>query len=340
MNNEKRILVINVTRIGDTLLATPAINAISLAYPNAKIDVFGHPKRALILKGISFINKVSSITKNNSVYRGWYTWLLGKPYDVAFVYGHDMSLVSYALRVAKKVVAFRQEKEIINKRLYKIVETPSSFKEDHAVNLLLRLPAGINIAPSSLRLSYVVGKGERKWAKKKLIDDVSDFKNVSPLIGIQTTSFPTKSYRDWPIEHFVNLTQRIIDFKPNCHFVVFGGPASKEIERVSLLSENLGVRATNYSGMGLRDAASIMNELDLYIGVDTGPTHIMGTFNIPIVVLYHNFLPSEYVGPLEHPFAFLVDQPKTGLESPFDNKIDSISVDRVFEMVLEALKSL
>ena len=39
------ILVINVCRIGDTLLATPAIRALARMWPEARITVLGHPKR-------------------------------------------------------------------------------------------------------------------------------------------------------------------------------------------------------------------------------------------------------------------------------------------------------
>lgn len=338
MSAKERILIINVTRIGDTLLATPAIKAIALAYPNSRIDVLAHPKRSVILEEISFIDKLGSITKNTASYRGWHAFLFGKTYELAFIYGHDISLMSYALRVSRKVIAFRQEKEKINNRLYKIVENPSSFKEDHAVKMLLRLPASMNIGSCGLRLSYVVGKEEASRAKKKLIDEIIEFKNVCPLIGIQTTSFPTKSYRDWPIEYFINLTKKIIDLKSNCHFVLFGGPDPAEKERVSMLSQSLGQRSTDLSGMSLRDTGAIMGELDLYIGVDTGPTHIMGAFDIPIVVLYHSFLPSEFVGPLDHPSAFPVDQEKSSHDSPFDLKMSDISVDTVFTRVVQALR--
>jgi hypothetical protein len=44
-----------------------------------------------------------------------------------------------------------------------------------------------------------------------------------------------------------------------------------------------------------------MNQLDLYVGVDTGPTHIMGALHRPMVALYHGYSPSRLLAPLEHP---------------------------------------
>ena len=49
-----------------------------------------------------------------------------------------------------------------------------------------------------------------------------------------------------------------------------------------------------------RDAA-LINELDLYVGVDTGPTHIAGALRRPMVSMYHGYSPSHLLAPLEHP---------------------------------------
>ena len=45
-------LFINVSRIGDTLFATPAMRAVENAYPGCRMVVLGHPKRFDILRGM------------------------------------------------------------------------------------------------------------------------------------------------------------------------------------------------------------------------------------------------------------------------------------------------
>ncbi len=62
-------LVINVSRIGDTLLATPAIRAIARAYLDARIDALCHPKRAEILEHLPLIGRVGTITKHAALAR-------------------------------------------------------------------------------------------------------------------------------------------------------------------------------------------------------------------------------------------------------------------------------
>lgn len=324
------ILVINVSRIGDTLLATPALRAIARAWPQATIDVLGHPNRIEVLRALPFLRRVGNISKSSAPFRGW----LARPYDLAFVYGYDAALVRYALRVASHVVAFRQADESINARLGTMVEAPA-FQSDHAVRLALALPAAVGVAPAGCRLSYVVTEEERDWAVSRLAADLPP--EHTPLIGLQVASFPTKAYRDWPIESFMELCARIRRDWPRAHFLIFGG--SEERQRTAALKARLGPAATLYAGcLSLRQTGALMSRLDIFIGVDTGPTHLMSSFDIPLVGLYHGFSRSELIAPLEHPFFYPVDHPLAGPECSTDASMADISVDRVWTAVQQALR--
>src|SRR6266508_2483129 len=122
-------LFINVSRLGDTLFATPAMRAVENAYPGCRMVVLGHPKRFDILRGLPFVKDAGSITKRRALWRGWFG---GRSFDYAFVYGFDEPLVRYALRVADRVVAFRQKGAELNRRLYRCVDVPP-FQSEHSV---------------------------------------------------------------------------------------------------------------------------------------------------------------------------------------------------------------
>ena len=330
--NPQHVLVINVSRIGDTLLATPAIRALAAAWPAASVDVLGHPNRIEVLQHLPFVRRVGAISKKSAPFRGWLD-RLAKPYDLAVVYGHDEALVAYALRVAKRVAAFRQANDRINARLAVLVEPPA-FQSDHAVPLLLRLPAALGVPHAGLRLSYAVSDLERAWAAATLARDLPAA--VTPLVGLQVASFPTKAYRDWPVESFVELCERIRGNWPQAHFLIFGG--SEEHQRTAALKARLGAAATVYAGrLSLRQTGALMSRLDIYIGVDTGPTHLMSTFDIPLVGLYHGFSRSELIAPLEHPCFFPVDHPLAGPGCSTEVSMADITVDRVWQAVQQAL---
>lgn len=324
-----RILVVHVSRIGDTLLATPALRAIARAWPLARITVLGHPKRVEILANLSFVHEVGGVTKQ----RVWLRGRFGKQYDLAFIYGFDKALVAYGLRTARRAIAFRQDDPALNARLFRIVE-PAPFQSEHSVLQLLRLPTALGIPSAGRRLAYQVTADEAAEARQRLAtlgrgDD-------RPLIGLQVASFPTKSYRDWPVEQFAALCERIRQNWPDCHFLIFGG--NEEKRRTRWLKERLGDWASLFAGqLSLRETAAMMSLLDLYVGVDTGPTHLMSTFDVPLVGLYHGFSRSELIAPLDHPCLYAVDHPLAGPGCPPEAPMADISVDTVFAKVTQAL---
>lgn len=330
----RRILVIHVSRIGDTLLATPALRAIAMAYPSAQLTVFAHPKRAEILRNLPFVAQVGTITKHLAPFLG----RLGRSnYDIAFVYGHDHALIRYALRIARRVVAFRQDDSNLDSRLDPSVPAPPR-NAMHAVDSLLLLPEAIGIPVAGRRLAYKVSEAEAYWAQAELAKRLPA--DAHPLIGLQVASFPTKAWRDWPIEHFIALCERIVTIHPKAQFLILGG--TKEQERTELLKKHFPSQATLFAGkLTLRQAAAIMSRLDLYIGVDTGPTHIMGTFDIPLVGLYHCESPSRIYGPLEHPRFVAIDHPARDAPGRAANvPMGAISVDVVYKAVIDALAGI
>ncbi len=324
MRVPKTILVINVSRIGDTLLATPAIRALAEHWPDAELTVLAHPGRQELLLNLPFIDHVGDIEKNRARWLGHFG---GKQYDLAVVFGFDVPLVKYALRVAHSVCAFRQQDEAVNRQLVFAAE-PYVPNSGHIAKLQLGLVQTLGVDTDNLALAYRVGDDEAEWARETLSRDVG---NVSrPLIGLQIASFPTKAYRDWPLENFAEICERARLRWPSVHFLIFGGSA--EAQRTEALHQRFKDCSTLYAGrLTLRQTGALMQRLDLFLGVDTGPTHIMGTLGRPMVVLYHPAHSSWKLAPparrgfvaIDHPQAASVDQETASMAG--------IGVDAVWE---------
>lgn len=329
IESPRDILFINVSRIGDTLLVTPAVRAVAARWPEARIHLLAHPKREEVLRHLPFVHRTGAIEKHRARFLGW---LPGKRYDLAFVCNFDAPLVKYALRIARKVIAFRQPSAALNAKLYRVVDHPPP-QACHAVDIQLMLPGVLGINPDGKHLAYRVTEEEDLWAKDYLSQE--KLAERHPLIGLQVASFPTKAYRDWPIGHFRALCERIRMKWPQAHFLIFGG--TLEMERTSELASELGTAATLCAGrLTLRQTAALMNCIDLYVGVDTGPTHLMGALHRPMVALYHGYSPSRVLAPLDHPCCQAIDHPLADNCTPEASMAD-ISVDRVWEAVRKAL---
>jgi len=319
-------LIINVSRIGDTLLVTPAIRAVAKAFPGADITFVGHPKRCEVVRHLPFVSTVRGLTKN-------WAWLLGhwpkQRYDFAIVYGYDLPLVNYALRLAKRVVAFRQKNAAINKRLYRVVDLPPA-KSMHSARAPLLLMQALGIEPDGLHLAYQVTDRERAWAESFLRQQVHAGKG--PLIGLQVASFPTKAYRDWPVRHFAALCERILFAYPQAHFLLLGG--KQEIAKIRELEKHLGDHATVVAGrLSLRQTAALMQRLGLYVGVDTGPTHLAGAIGVPMVALYHCHSPGRLFAPLDRDKLHVIEHPALDAGGTAQSEMAEISVDNVWGAV-------
>src|SRR5262245_30760805 len=229
----RSILVINVARIGDTLLITPALRALAARWPGAALTFLGHPKRVEVMRHLPFLAATGPISKHRACWRGW---LSGRRWDLALVYGFDRALVSYALRVARDVVAFRQGRMALDARLLHCVPPPPP-QSDHAVPMLLSLTRALGLPDAGLQLSYAVSAAERDAARALLSD--KGLQAAKPLVGLQVRAFPTKAWRDWPVEHFAALCRRIAGRWPGAHFLLFGGAEdrARTEQLVSLIPE-------------------------------------------------------------------------------------------------------
>lgn len=308
----RRILIINVTRIGDTLMTTPAIRAIHDKFPNAAITVLGHAKRVEVLENPPFIAKVGAISKKSAPFRARFAALTGGRYDYAFVWGGDRALQEYALRKAERVVAYRTADATLNQRFFCAADLPPLFSL-HGVEMLLSLPRAVGIDTQDLRLNYTVTPAEHAVARARLARDIPS--NASPILGFQVASFATKSWRDWPIGHFIELATRILETRPTAHFMLFG--SKDDYPTIAQFVAAHPNRSTSYAGkLTLRETVAVMNEIDVYLGVDTGPTHLYGALGRPMVVMYHPSLPSGLYRPLGHEELYAIDQRATENSSP------------------------
>jgi heptosyltransferase-3 len=192
-----------------------------------------------VLRNLPFLHRVGAITKTRAPLLGRFS---RQRYDLAFIYGNDRPLVEYALRIARRSIAFDQSDPDVNHRLYRAVELPPH-QRLHAVRYRLAL-----LAPS----------GSRRKASRFLIVSPTP-KTAGPGIGCARSlhrapaarrlagcELPTKAYRDWPIEHFIELSRRIRSRHPAAHFLIFGGKLERD--RTLRLHEQTRGHSTHYAG--------------------------------------------------------------------------------------------
>lgn len=331
LSPDARVLAICVARIGDTLLATPALRALRAAVPRGKLTVLAHPRRRVLLEHLPFIDHLGAIEKHSASWRGWFS---GKTYDWGVVYGEDVALVRYALRVCRQVVAQRQRDESLNRQLAHVVTPTTEFQI--AVDARLRLATAIGAPVMGRALSYWVTQEEQAQAGSQLRTLLPSARR---FVGLQLQSFPSKAYRDWPVENFQRLAERLLQ-QNGIGIVVLGGPESTQIgdDFARRLATNFTGRVASIAGRtALREGAAVIGELDLYVGVDTGPTHLAGALGVPMVALYHCRHRGRWLAPQEHPALSVIEHPTPDEFCGNDTPMAAISLELVAQAAQEQL---
>ena len=331
---DARVVVICVARIGDTLLSTPVLQAIKDACPDGEVTCLAHPKRLEILQGLSCIDRLAGITKKTA----WWQGRLGaKRWDYALVYGRDDELEKYALRAAHRVIGFARAGAEGQSPLFHVAVAPPA-NIVHAVDERLMLAQALGIQARSRRLLYQISAPEMaaadRWVRHRIRSD------GKRLIGLQFASFPTKAYRDWSVDHVIALGNKILQRYDDVTLLCLGGSA--DARKGQAVATALGSRCENIAGeLTLRESSAVMSRLSLYIGVDTGPTHVAGALGIPMVVLYHCRHRGRHLMPLEHPAPIVViEHSQTDQDCSTETPMSDISVDAVWAAVQRTLENL
>lgn len=321
----RRILVINIARFGDTLLITPVLKALKAQWPKATLDVFAHKKTASVIENLPWIDAVRSFSRKKAA---WLKFFARPQYDLALVYGSDDALVEYARRVSAQTISFSREP---GEAGWRTVTPPEQLMPAQQERAMLAQAVGVEV--TDWRLDYRVTPQEREFANRFLAERGLQDKR---LIGFQLQSFPAKAYRDWPVTSFQAIAQRLLQAYPDSHILLLGGPEGKAT--ADALASALGDGATSLAGtLTMRLNAAVMSQLALYLGVDTGPTHLAGALGIPMVAMYHAFHPGRYLTPQQHPALIVIEHPVDYADASREEPMSKIEVDTVWNAIYALL---
>lgn len=269
------ILVITLRFLGDTLLVTPLISSLKQAYPGATVDVLTFKSNAAMLENNPDIHQLITLT--------------GKPKALDFI------------------------KLLI--RLFKHYDLAISTQAGDRPTLLAAVAGKIS-------MGFVPEKSGKAWWKKLLLTDWLVFKNdcghailenlrfcerlsIRPIYkltppkpseqfqlpdGLSTPYvvlhiMPQWRYKEWPIEYW----KTVIEFlqQQGLNIVLSGSQQENELKHLQYLQDRLSLPVLNLAGqLSLAQLAELIRHAMLFIGPDTGITHLAAATGIPTFALF------------------------------------------------------
>ncbi len=286
-----RILIINLTRMGDIIQTLGLVNGLYEKYPNAEIDYLAMSSFKKILENFPRIHRVIAIDDQpvvegiNEDYRPAFIEiqrvikeLATRDYDIVVnpVVSIQSSILCVMIPAKEKLgmIMNRDREQSINSEWTACHLANEHNLGDRTFNLV-DIFAGVGGARVRQELFQLQPSAEAEQFAKKLWD------NDMPVIGFHIGA--SQSNKAWEPEKFHRVIEMLL-LDRNSRIVLLGG--YKEASLKPLFSD---IRDGNFidmiGGCNLDQLTAVIGRLDLLVTNDTGPMHIAASRDIPILNL-------------------------------------------------------
>lgn len=265
--------------LGDVLLTTPLLRSIRMAYPDAHLDILVFRNTAAMLEGNPDINRVIT-TPNRPAFSDYCQLLpqLFRRYDLAvatqtgdrpFLY----ALIAAPLRIAavppKKTTGWW--KRFFMRRWTEFDDETHTVLQHLKLADLLGIDRNYNLAPPQ---DSDIGQ-----LRKRLVF-LADNTAYAVL-----HMHPQWTYKRWTRQGWIEIGQYLS--QSGLRLIVSGGPTQEEKDYIAYIASELPGDTVNLAGqVSLAQLAYIIAQAKLFIGPDTGITHLAAATGIPVIALY------------------------------------------------------
>jgi heptosyltransferase-3 len=293
----KKIIVVDLGFLGDTVHLTPALWAVKSAWPKAELHVLTTPVGVQVLQMIGCVDKAWSIELNpakRSLRQQWglLKELRRQKFEIAFnLNGSDRTIFMTALTGARWRVAYPGGRShFYNKWL---VPNWTSRQDPNTVVFEQRrqvlAACGVPLIPP--RFDLRPDAQSQKWAEGI----------VSPQ-AIHISPNSAKATREWPLEHHAALLRELWRTYPNLQVLASSGAADREQQRLQQLSIFVNDSRLRLlpEELTIPQLAAVLGRSRLHIGPDSGVLHLAVALDVPTVSFfreqgaYKSFMP---IGP-------------------------------------------
>ena len=278
----RRVLVVRLRSIGDTVLTTPSLFAVRRFLPHTKIDILLEDWVAPVLEGSDLIDRVITLPRDSASARARVAReLRSARYDVVYnLHGgttatfltratgakHRVGLENYQYarlhnHVAPSPLTIWQKPRLhsVEQQLALIGWTGVPVTDRPATRLAVTDSASISVAEKLKELGF---------------DGSESIAMIHP-----TAAFNTKQ---WSVENFARVTEELRErgLAP----VIVVAPNEKETAEV-LIAESSSSPAF-LSDLSLPDVTALASRAKLFVGNDSGIAHIAAAAGAPCVVVF------------------------------------------------------
>jgi ADP-heptose:LPS heptosyltransferase len=291
-----RILVIKLATLGDVLLATPALRALRLRYPAARLDVLTTADGAALLADSPLINRAYTLDKYAFDYpadvlrhAARLPGLLRSLASLRTV-RYDAVLLAHHLTLPFGRLKYRLLLAALGARL------TAGLDNGHGDFLDLRVPdLGFGVrheAEYALALAAAVDAPLPAARRALQPDDLGwvepapPRRLVPPLVALHPGSGTYSTARRWPAERFATLA-RALHTDVAAAIVLVGGSEEAELhEEILARLDHVSWARSTAGQLSVRELAHLLRECALLVANDSLPMHLAALVGTPVVAVF------------------------------------------------------
>ncbi len=281
-NKVRRVLIVRLRSIGDTVLATPSLIALRRFLPAAQIDILLEDWVAPLLDGFDAVDNVLTVGKGstNRVKTAWQ--LRRNKYDVAVnLHGGTTGTFFTFASGAKHRIGYTEYQ--YNFLYNHLLSSAADFwrqKATHSAEQQLALLGFVGVPvedrpKSRLAITdHALKSINERLEKSAIRNPQSAFALVHPA-----AAFATKT---WAVENFA----RTAEFLSEKGIQTVAIAARNEAAILETLVAESNCPVTTFDDLTLPEITALASKAKLFVGNDSGIAHIAAAVNTPSVVIF------------------------------------------------------
>lgn len=296
-DNLKNILVVRLGAMGDIVHVIPAVKNLRTAFPAAHIAWLVEDKHKDLVEGLSEIDEVVVFPRKRwqsrlkyphkyfkiiSEMRMFLKKLRDKKYDIALdFHGNFKSgLLTYLSNARTRVGFSKGYCKEFNFIFSNFRITPQQ-KKMHRVDKYLNLLHGLGIEARYQRPIFSIPDADRLY-----IDNFirQSHLNQKPIAIIHPGTSMFGKYKRWPAKNYACLADRLIQELGYSVIFTWGVQEYEIVEEIISLMHCHATIACKTSSV--RQLIGLLQHARLFIGGDTGPTHLASCIGIPTIAIF------------------------------------------------------
>jgi ADP-heptose:LPS heptosyltransferase len=310
--NYRKILVTKFFGMGSIIVASPALQALREAYPDAEIHFVSFTSNKEILEILGLTDKNWFIDNSTPAAFAASTVALARDlhaekFDLMldFEFFAKFPLVLAGLAGIPKKAGFYLTQEPWRRTL---LDVPGSYNhyfhtKDIFVSLVYLLATGdlFYLDFEAFRRRYAYPRVEVEPAAREHVARHLTSLGIGGsrtfVINANTSADLAPEVRKWPVERYVELSRRLLAENPGSS-VVFIGAKSERPYVEGIVNAIDDPRAVSVAGdLSLRQLLALFERAELFVTNDSGPMHLACLVDAPIVGLFFADTPTVY-GPV------------------------------------------